>query len=71
MMGSLELEEVLQTESNHFRDDGAEVHRCTCVAHGHTSGWSLVIPTLPRVLLCLITSKAAYDLDPGVQNQIL
>ena len=43
----------LKTESNHFGDDEAEVYRGTCLAHGHS--WSLVIPTLLRSLLCLIT----------------
>lgn len=49
----MKMEEVLQTESNHFGDDEAEVYRGTCLAHGHS--WSLVIPTLLRSLLCLIT----------------
>ena len=52
----MKLEEVLQTESNHFGDDEAEVYRGTCLAHGHN--WSLVIPTLLRPLLCLITQRS-------------
>lgn len=57
----LEVEEVLQTESNHFRGDEAEVQRWTCSAHGHINNWGPVILSPQRALLCLIIPKAAWD----------
>lgn len=62
IMGSLNLrlENVLQTESNHFRDDENEVHRQMCLGHEHIVNWSLIIPPSPRASLCVIP-RATWD----------
>lgn len=64
----MKLEEVLQTESNHFGDE-AEVYRGTCLAHGHN--WSLVIPTLletSSLTFFLQCGTDAYDLDLALKT---